>query len=650
MPDHREATRRVGFALLLMIACNAVMAQDRTPAAPADESSSATEPGGEPVPEPAASRPNPLSRLPVIGRFFGDPDITDGRDGGKVSPRYGLRIDAPEPLARLIREHTLLGRWRQRADYDPSQLPLFIARAEAEVRELLAAEGYFMPQVTVSAVQGGARVQVVPGTQTRVDVVRLHFLGEVAGEERRALREAVERHWLLPRGEPFRSEAWEQAKRALLDDLRDRGFLRARFIDTEAEVNQEQALATLDLMVDSGSAVRFGALSIDGLQRYPASVVEGLKGFREGEPYDMRLIAELQTRLNGAGWFTTVNVRPDVRALAESPDLDTVPIKVEVIERPAKRWTVGVGYDADHGPSLLAGWEHRNVGGLGIQTFNGIELDPKRQVAFSTWETPQNLHGYRWQTGVRVEHHDIQNDLVDAGSVYLARLHRSGKVETGLSLQYQDERQNVVFGPGSEAFYHNRALVLGLSWTRRDFDSPLMPTRGTLLALQLSGASESLGSVRSFVRTYGMAYGIYPLTRPMGGDYARIVLRGELGYVHADSSEGIPTANLFRTGGSRSVRGYTSQSLGVPLGEAVVGGRYLAVVSAEYQHLLTRDWAAAAFVDAGNAADSIDSFRFARGAGVGMRWRTPVGPLNIDLARGFDPGQWRVYFSIGVVF
>jgi len=645
--------------LALALACGGVRAQldDRAQAASAQQAADASEPTSSPAPPPLsaptaepASRPNPLARLPVIGRFFGDPDVTDGRDGGKVSPRYTLRIEAPDPLARLIREHTLLGRWRQRADYDPSQLPLFIARADAEVRELVAAEGYFSPQVRVTAIEGGARVQVEPGQRTRVGRIALRFEGDIASEQRQALRESIERNWRMTEGEPFRSEDWEQAKRGLLDDLRDRGFLRARLVDSEALVDQEQAMASLDLTIDSGASVRFGPLSIEGLQRYPPDLIEGIKSFREGDPYDMRQIADLQTRLNGAGWFTTVNVRPDVRALTESPELEAVPVRVEVIERPAKRWTLGAGYDADRGPSVLAGWENRNVGGLGIQTFNGIELDPKRQLAFSTWELPQNLQGYRWQTGVRVEHQNIQNDLVEAGSVYLARLHRAGKIETGVSLQYQDERQNGVFGPGDEAFYRNRALVLGLSWTRRDFDSPLTPTRGTLVALQVSGASESLGSVRSFVRTYGMAYGIYPLTRPMGGDYARIVLRGELGYVHADSSEGIPTANLFRTGGSRSVRGYTSQSLGVPLGEAVVGGRYLATVSAEYQHLLSRDWAVAGFVDAGNASDSLDSFKFARGAGVGMRWRTPVGPLNIDVARGFDPGQWRLYFSIGVVF
>jgi translocation and assembly module TamA len=248
--------------------------------------------------------------------------------------------------------------------------------------ELVAAEGYFSPQVRVTAIEGGARVQVEPGPRTRVGPITLRFEGDIASEQRQALRESIERNWRMTEGEPFRSESWEQAKRGLLDDLRDRGFLRARLVDSEALVDQEQAMASLDLTIDSGSPVRFGPLSIEGLQRYPPDLIEGIKSFREGDPYDMRQIADLQTRLNGAGWFTTVNVRPDVRALTESPELEAVPVRVEVIERPAKRWTLGAGYDADRGPSVLAGWENRNVGGLGIQTFNGIEIDPQRGMRY----------------------------------------------------------------------------------------------------------------------------------------------------------------------------------------------------------------------------------------------------------------------------
>jgi translocation and assembly module TamA len=589
-----------------------------------------------------------LSGLPLIGRYFGDGEPTP--TGGRVKPHYVLEVDAPEPVAKLIREYTLLGRWRQRADYDPSQLPLFIRRAPGEVRELLEAEGYFSGDASVRVIEGGVRVEVTAGpraTVNRADVV-LH--GEVQAPGNEALRERIRRDWLLPEGAFFRSPDWDKAKRQLLDGLRDAGFLRAQIRDSEAIVDLERSAASLRVDVESGRPVLFGDLRIEGLKRYPPTVVEGLRHFERGDPYDARDILLFQTRLNGAGWFTAVNVRPDTQALERDPSLETVPIRVDVVERQAKRWALGAGYDTDHGFSVLAGWEGRNIGGLGIQTFNGVELDQKRQVAYSTWETPQDLDGRRWQFGLRAEHQDIQNDLVDAGSVFVSLNRRRGDIETATSLQFQTERQSVVFAPGSELLYDNRALVLGWSWTQRSFDSPIYPTRGYVLSGQVSGASEALGSLRSFTRAYGFGLVMIPLSARETGEFGRLVLRGELGTVFAGGSDGIPSTNLFRTGGSKSVRGYSSQSLGVDVGQATVGGRYLAVVSAEYQHLITRDFAVATFYDLGNAADSLDALKPVAGWGIGARWRTPVGPLNLDLARGQETRDWRLHFSIGVVF
>jgi translocation and assembly module TamA len=617
------------------------------PTGPPPASSSAR--SADPATEPSTLS-GFLSTLPFVSKWFGGGEEAGSPDGSKVAPHYVLEVEAPEPVARQIREFTLLGRWRQRPDYDPSQLQLFMRRAEAESRELLAAEGWFSPTVRVEAIRGGVRIAVEAGPRTRVEGVTLQLDGELAGPAHAALRERVEREWLLPGGALFRSSEWEQAKRALLSGLRDGGFLRARIEESEAVVERDRALAALRVDVDSGPPMYFGALDVGGLQRYPQDVVDGLATFRRGDPYDARRVTEFQTRLNGAGWFTSVNVRPDMQALERDPDTAEVPVRIDVVERQTKRWTLGGGYDTDRGVNLLAGWEHRNVGGLGIQTFNGVEVDVERQVAYSTWETPQDVEGWRWQFGARAEHRDIQNDLVDAASVFASRNRRRGDIETALSLQYQAERQNVVFAADDERLYENRALVLGYTWTQRRLDSPIFPTQGYIVSGQLSGASASFGSARSFVRAYGLGYGIVPLATDGGEAFGRIVLRGEIGAVLADAREGIPSANLFRTGGTKSVRGYGSQSLGVPLGQATVGGRFLLVTSAEYQHLITRDIALAAFYDWGNAADARSSLEPVAGYGVGVRWRTPVGPLNLDVAWGEAIRDWRLHFSIGVVF
>ncbi|HMS79528.1 MAG TPA: hypothetical protein PKC20_08360, partial [Burkholderiaceae bacterium] len=97
----------------------------------------------------------------LVGRLFGPAQDGDA-SAGRVAPPYALDVDAPEPVARQIRTYTLLGRWRQRPDYDPSQRPLLVRRAEGEVRELMAAEGWFSPGVQVEDRPGGGRIAGVP--------------------------------------------------------------------------------------------------------------------------------------------------------------------------------------------------------------------------------------------------------------------------------------------------------------------------------------------------------------------------------------------------------------------------------------------------------------------------------------------------------
>ena len=602
----------------------------------------------ESAPPPTA--PDLLTRLPLIGRFFGEPAVQADAANGLVAPQYLLEVDAPSPLDRQIRESTLLGRWRQRADYDSSQLPLFVARAPEEVEGLLAAEGYFSPQIKVVEIKGGARVEVMPGPRTLVDTIKLNFSGEVAGPEFDDLRARLTREWLLSEGQAFRSPDWERAKREVLDALRDAGFLRARINDSEALVDVDRRTASLTVDIESAAPLRFGEVVISGLERYPDVTVEGLKTFKRGDPYSMRQIIQLQTRLNGSGYFTTVNVRPDLAVLNRNPEMQEVPIRVDVVERQSKRIALGGGYDADAGLNVLAAFENRNVGGLGIQSLTGVALEVERQFAFSNWDWPQDLDGWRWQMGARLEHRNIQNELVDAASLVLARAHRVGDNEFTYSMQYQHEQQNVVYGVNDERNYINAATVFGWAWTRRSLDSPLAPNSGYVVTLQTSAASQAVGSTQSFARVYTSGYWLIPLEDESKHQFGRMVLRGELGLVAADSSQGIPSANLFRTGGSKSIRGYTNQSIGVTEGQATLGGRYLWTASTEYQHLISRDWAAAVFYDVGTATNSLDTLRPYVGYGVGARWRTPVGPLNIDLARGATLNQWRFYVTIGVVF
>jgi translocation and assembly module TamA len=130
--------------------------------------------------------------------------------------------------------------------------------------------------------------------------------------------------------------------------------------------------------------------------------------------------------------------------------------------------------------------------------------------------------------------------------------------------------------------------------------------------------------------------------------------RIEGGEVFARDSVSVPYTLLFRAGGDDSVRGYGYQDLGPVNADGVaVGGKVMATSSVELARPFSLDHPAllgAVFVDAGNSAGNWAQFNAALGYGVGVRWRSPVGPLRIDLAYGEQVKRVRLHFSVGLTF
>jgi translocation and assembly module TamA len=171
----------------------------------------------------------------------------------------------------------------------------------------------------------------------------------------------------------------------------------------------------------------------------------------------------------------------------------------------------------------------------------------------------------------------------------------------------------------------------------------VLPRNGYLASAELGGSPDEL-STRRFLRATASGSFLFNVGR--NGD---VLLRGQAGLVVAQSREGIPTTFLFRTGGDQTVRGYAFESLGVKRDNAVVGGRYLLIGSVEVTHWVSPVWGVAAFADAGNAWDG-EHYDPALGTGVGARFRTPIGPVRVDIAYGEEVKDWRLHFSVGFVF
>ena len=270
-----------------------------------------------------------------------------------------------------------------------------------------------------------------------------------------------------------------------------------------------------------------------------------------------------------------------------------------------------------------------------------MRLEQKKQTIYSDVFLPPDDKNRRHSVGMMLEATDIQGLKTERYAVGAQSVQQRGSIEQRLSLNWQEETRT----PEGATETISRALVPNVSWTWRKVDNLLDPRRGIVLQAQVGGGAKAAFSDQNFIRLHSRWQQYIPL-----GRLDTLSLRGEIGYTLADSRDRVPQDYLFRTGGTGSVRGYAYQSLGIKEGDATVGGRFLGVVSAEATHWLNESWGIAAFVDAGDAVDQLEDVRLAVGYGLGARWRSPAGPIGVDLAYGQRTSELQLHFSLAIPF
>ncbi|WP_020654561.1 autotransporter assembly complex protein TamA [Massilia niastensis] len=578
---------------------------------------------------------------------------------------YQVRIDAPRQLEELLEDNLDLIRWRGNSRVDMEQLQRLVKEAPEQVKTLVATEGYYSPRVSAGLDTSGsrpvARVIVDPGQPVLVGDVDLVLRGFAPFDKGGAPFDAnaLRTRWTLPVGARFRQGDWEAAKRGLLREVVQTRFPRAQLVETSATVDPEERRALLHVVIDSGPEMRFGELRIRGLKRYPRTVITNLNKINPGDEYSEAALQALQSRLQDTGYFSSVEVSADMRAVlaaeledlkdadddagpstAQDPTGPTVlPVLVRVTENKRKNVEVGVGFSTDTGARAQLSYDDLNV--LGKRMKSDLIYEQKRQTAQVDFYWPTTPKGYNDSIGAGVEREDLRGEITTVARVAARRAWGTPLLERSLTFEFLTEKREV---EGREPT-RSRSLPLTYSITKRRLDSLIQPTNGYVLSGQLGGALLPILTDEKFLRLYlrGLAY------KPVG-DSGTLVLRAELGAVASREKLGVPSTFLFRAGGDQSVRGYGYQELGVQENGAIVGGRYLATASAEYQYWFRPPWGVAVFYDVGNAADKVGNLNPKSGYGVGARWRSPVGPINVDLAYGHALRKARLHFSLGFTF
>ena len=426
-------------------------------------------------------------------------------------------------------------------------------------------------------------------------------------------------------GQRLDHAAYERSKTAVQAALLASGYLDAKLVTHSVEVSRADNRVAIKLAWQPGARYRYGTTAFTGSQFYD-TFLDRYVPWHEGDFYDQAQLLQLQQKLIDADYFAVVEVQPDI----EHARAGIVPIAVTL--GPAKRniYTAGIFIDTDIGFGVRGGMTRRWLNQRGHKLKLEMQVAQRLKSAAATYSIPlpsANDRSYNFGTNYLDQNTETTQSHTKSLVANETRLWQGFTRTLGLHALTGDF---TILDP-----HHNKALdergdttllYPELLLDRKRADDLLFVRDGYSLALA-ARASPGLASSTHFAQVRADAKWIRGI-----GKRQRVILRGSLGAMAVGDFDKLPPDLRFFAGGDRSIRGYGFQTIG-PHNERelVIGGRDLAVASAEYEYYFNRNWGVATFVDAGDAFSGFGNFRTHVGSGVGLRWRSPVGMVRADI-------------------
>ncbi|HST46037.1 MAG TPA: outer membrane protein assembly factor [Luteimonas sp.] len=503
-------------------------------------------------------------------------------------------------------------------------------------------------------------ITVDPGEPVRVRNADIAIIG--AGNADRYLADDLAA--FIPRaGSRFDHADYEASKTRITRRLAERGYFDSQLSSHRVEVLRADSRADIDLVWTSGERYAMGATTFE---QTPKDVVhdrllQNLVYWEEGGYYHQGRLDRLRTSLVALDYFSRIDIAADPAAAVDR----RVPVAVTLT--PAKRdvYTAGVSYGTDSGAGIRLGLDRRYVNMRGHKALAQLDYAQKRKTLTLQYRIPAFAWLDGWYTA-SLQFADEQTDYIDSRRVEFVAS-RSGQYSRNLNLVASahvlrerwgyvpatdgdgDGVPEVPDGDGVPFLYRYATYTFpSLRAEYIDVDDRTFPRAGYGGFVLLRGGAEGAGSDASFGQLHTRATWFKGL-----GETGRLIVRGEVGHTFTDDVVGLPPSLRFYAGGDRSIRGYEyrevgpRQRAGADSREFSLGASSLVTASIEYERYIRGPLGAAVFVDTGDAFDG-GSPDLRTGVGFGVRYRSPVGPVKLDIARGLDDPDSSFTFGLSI--
>lgn len=549
-----------------------------------------------------------------------------------------------------------LRRYAEARDLDNETVERLGQRAPREVMQAMRPFGHYEPEVTVDVVADGkdwrATVHVEPGPAVLFAGTRIEITGPGRDEE---FLHALTTSRALRKGTRLSHAAYDEVKGNLERTAFAHGYLDARFTQSDLAVDIEHHEARVTLVLDTGPRYRFGQTGIEQAGVRDELVRRYLR-YQSGDWYDAGKLLATQFALDDTQYFAVVEVLPGER----DRERLTVPIQIHATKGPRSRYTVGAGYASDTEWRGTVGWQNRRVNRRGHRFKVEARYAQTAQSLIGAYVIPWRdpaLEKLAFElAGERTDLNRLESSSVSLRST-LTRVEGHWQRGVFATAIRQSTRSTDVSRTIPKITDH--LLVPGISIAYLPGGYLGQQAINTGFYAELTGSHSAIGADTDFLRLLARDERRIDLAPKW-----HLIARGEVGLSWVQKFALLQRDYRFFAGGDRSVRGFGLDDLSPvetePLtGERVrVGGRHLVVASLELERDVLKQFAVAAFVDAGNAVNHLGD-PIAWSAGVGFRWKLPFLSIGLDVAQAIHdptrgPGEKRrgprLHLNIAPVF
>jgi len=534
-----------------------------------------------------------------------------------------------------------------------------LERDVGRLKDYYRGQGFFHTRIktrlrTDEKRQVAVEIQIDEGPWVQVTQINLQV---AAGEQPVDLRQLDDQRPLQV-GARLIADAYENLKRLYLNHLLNHGYPHA-VVAGKVYVDEKQNTAKIDLHVTPGVFSHFGPVKISGNQETPDYLILRQLTFKKGDDFNFNEIYASQRNLYQLDLFNSVAVTPEKVPATER----IIPVAVKVEEKKKRAVKFGIGYGDEDKLRLRGALLLRNVGGGG-RTFNLEGKYSSIDSHFTSTFTNPQLWGSYFDFivtggGLYLQYPNFNDTAIFAQARLERKLPWKFRGLCGYLLQ-QDRPTDIpystelAFSEPQERRFRTSMAFAGLN--QDTTDNELYPSQGGALSARGESSLDFLGADLQFLRT------ILEARRYVNLWEKKLIMAGRLkvGLMGPiEETREIPLVRRFFCGGYNSVRGYRLYYLGPRDSDGQpVGGDALMEGSSELRFPIYKELRGVVFLDFGNVypkIDNLDPGQLKYAAGAGLRYRTPIGPVGLDLGiplNPIDPGsdKIQIHFTIGQAF